>query len=100
MRRTGEAQASADESYKHARSQQGDESAANGNMGTQQGSERREKPAERQPYADIKGDGQMVEGRLPARGDATTRLKTGDRVIVDGGQGAVHILHFTLQSEI
>lgn len=25
-------------------------------------------------------------------GNATTRLKTGDRVIVDGGQGVVHIL--------
>lgn len=25
-------------------------------------------------------------------GNATTRLKTGDRVLVDGGQGVVHIL--------
>jgi pyruvate,water dikinase len=33
-------------------------------------------------------------------GNATTRLKTGDRVIVDGGQGAVHILHLTLQRGI
>ncbi|TGE35558.1 phosphoenolpyruvate synthase [Desulfosporosinus fructosivorans] len=32
-------------------------------------------------------------------GNATTRLKTGDRVIVDGGHGVVHILEHPTQSE-
>ncbi|UUZ97607.1 hypothetical protein LJK87_37980 [Paenibacillus sp. P25] len=27
------------------------------------------------------------------RGGMTTRLRTGDRVIVDGGQGVVHLLN-------
>jgi len=31
-------------------------------------------------------------------GNATTRLKTGDRVIVDGGHGVVHILEHPAQS--